>query len=517
MVKNLISRLSVLAVLIVFMAACSKTSEYTNVIPADATAVVSLNLQSLADKAGLNDKENEAMMQKLTESIKSGASAIAFQQLEKILKDPSESGLDFDAPLYYFTSTSFPYNALVGKVSSADKAKASIEAMVKEQLCQPIEEADGYSFAVVKGTDLIAFNETVALLVSTNGTSQIEEVQKAIATLIKQTAENSIAKNAGFQKMLKQKTDIAFFASMAAVPDMYTRQMNMGLPANVDPKEVMLLGGLSFEKGKLSAQIECFTENKEIEALLKKQNEALKKLNTSFLKNFPASTLAFFNVGVNGEALYNNLLENEEFRNNVSIAKAAEVKNLFGTFNGDISAGLLNVDMMKQAPTFLAYADVKNGEALKALYTNKQTIGLRKGEDILQLNENEYVYKSKSMNVFFGIKEKQMYATNDEMLYKSIGKAVDKSIKDAAYASDMKGQNAFFVINMEAILELPVVKMMMGFAGGEEYKMYANLASKVSYFEVCVSEVSQVNLVLKDKEVNALKQIVDFAKQFAGM
>ena len=60
MAKKTISRLSVLAVLIVFLAACSKTSEYTNVIPADASVVASINLKSLASKAGLDDKENEA-------------------------------------------------------------------------------------------------------------------------------------------------------------------------------------------------------------------------------------------------------------------------------------------------------------------------------------------------------------------------------------------------------------------------------------------------------------------------
>ena len=56
MAKKMISRLSVLAVLIVFLAACSKTMEYTNIIPADATVVTSINLKSLASKAGLNDK-----------------------------------------------------------------------------------------------------------------------------------------------------------------------------------------------------------------------------------------------------------------------------------------------------------------------------------------------------------------------------------------------------------------------------------------------------------------------------
>ena len=86
MVKRMISRLSVLAVLIVFMAACSKKAEYIHVIPADASAVASINLNSLADKAGLNDKQNEGMKQKMMEALKSGMNAAAFQQLEKIMK-----------------------------------------------------------------------------------------------------------------------------------------------------------------------------------------------------------------------------------------------------------------------------------------------------------------------------------------------------------------------------------------------------------------------------------------------
>ncbi|WP_420511902.1 DUF4836 family protein, partial [Klebsiella pneumoniae] len=35
-----------------------------HVIPADASAVASINLNSLADKAGVNDKQNEGMKQR---------------------------------------------------------------------------------------------------------------------------------------------------------------------------------------------------------------------------------------------------------------------------------------------------------------------------------------------------------------------------------------------------------------------------------------------------------------------
>ena len=50
---------------------------------------------------------------------------------------------------------------------------------------------------------------------------------------------------------------------------------------------------------------------------------------------------------------------------------------------------------MTNMPTFAAYAEVKNGSALEALYKNKQNLGLKKGEDIIELGKNEYVLRSK--------------------------------------------------------------------------------------------------------------------------
>lgn len=108
MAKKMISRLSVLTVLIVFLTACSKTSEYTNVIPADASVVASINLKPLASKAGLNDKENETAKQKVLEALKSGMNAATFQQLEKVMKNPSESGIDIESPFYVFFFIFFP-------------------------------------------------------------------------------------------------------------------------------------------------------------------------------------------------------------------------------------------------------------------------------------------------------------------------------------------------------------------------------------------------------------------------
>lgn len=82
---------------------------------------------------------------KSTGSTESGMNAATFQQLEKVMKNPGESGIDVESPFYVFSSSSFPYPTVVGKVSNEDNLHASLDVMAKEQICQPISEADGYS------------------------------------------------------------------------------------------------------------------------------------------------------------------------------------------------------------------------------------------------------------------------------------------------------------------------------------------------------------------------------------
>lgn len=515
MVKKMISRFSVLAVLIAVLAACSKTSEYTSAIPADASAVASINMKSLLKHAGADSKENEAAKQKIIDALKSGMNAASFQQIEKIINNPNESGVDIESPFYIFTSPSLSSPTLVAKVNNEDKLHATLDVMAKEGVCQPVAEADGFSYVIIDGS-MLAFNHSTAMVFTLSRSLEIENAQKSVASLMKQTPEQSIGKSGAFQKMSKQKSEINFFASMSAIPSAYSRQISFGLPADIKPEDITILGGLAFEKGKVTLKTENYTENEAVKELLKKQHESFSKTNGTFIKYFPASTLAFVNIGIKGEGLYKILSENEEFRSTVSIAKADEVKGVFSSFKGDVSFGLLNVTM-DSAPTFMMYADVKSGDALETLYKNKLNLGLGRGDDIIQLSKDEYVFKTRGMNIFFGIKDKQLYATNDEILYKGIGKVADKSIKEAPYASDMKGKTTFMAVNTEAILELPVVKMLTGF-GGEEVKMYVNLASKISYLSASSEgETSTVELCLKDKDTNALKQIVDFAKQFAGL
>ena len=243
-------------------------------------------------------------------------------------------------------------------------------------------------FCTNQQAGIARFHSYHAYGVNYTGTSQLEKVKEGIPALLKQTGENSINSNTAFKKMQKQDGDINMLISPSSLLSAYANPLNYGISHNIDLKDLKMLGSLSFEKGKIELKVESYTENTELKALFEKQIKSTCPIENTFLKYFPKSTLALFSIGINGEEFYNVLQENEQFRNDFSITKAAEVKDLFSAFHNDLTIGLINVTMNSN-PSFLAYASVKNDAPLKALYEKKSELGLKRGEDIVKLNENE--------------------------------------------------------------------------------------------------------------------------------
>ncbi|WP_291529604.1 DUF4836 family protein [Bacteroides sp. UBA939] len=514
MKRSMFSRLALIAILAVAVSACSKKSEYINVIPADATVVASINLKSLAEKGGLKDKENEEAKQKLVDALQNGMSAATFQQIEMILKDPKKSGIDVTEPLYVFNSETFPYTSLVAKVSDENDLNTLLKTLEDEKLCQAVASGDGYQFTLMNNRTILAYNPFVFMLIEYKGATQLEKIKESIPGLLKQTYDNSVASTAAFKKMQKMGGDMNTFFSLASLPGADVNQI-YGVSKDIDMKDLKLLGSISFDKGKITIKYENSVENPELKALFDKQTKAICPIENTYLKHFPQSTLMLGSMGVNGEEFYNLLVENEEFRKNLPAIATDEVKNLFGAFQKDITIGLTNITM--NGVTFLACANVKSATPVQMLYEKKNELGLKRSEDIVQLGENEYVYKSRMMNVFFGVHGNNLYITNDEALYKNIDESADPSANDTQYASNMKGKSSACAINVEAILALPVVKMLAEY-GGAQYATALNLADKVSYMEaIGTNSNAEMIIHLKDKNVNALKQIVDFIKQFAGV
>ena len=112
-----------LVAIVLLMASCSSESEYANAIPKDAAMVMSFDFKTMAEKSGINGKGGEKVVAKLTDALKSGLEGEAYKTAEKIIQNPSESGLSFTDKVYMFITPHSNAFALLAKVDDEGKVR----------------------------------------------------------------------------------------------------------------------------------------------------------------------------------------------------------------------------------------------------------------------------------------------------------------------------------------------------------------------------------------------------------
>lgn len=506
MKKTIIRKILMLAVIATTLFSCKEESpDYMHVIPADVSAIVGINIQSLSDKSGINDGDK----QKMIDMMKTELNADAFKYIEKIIKNGTESGISMKDPVYFFTNDKIS-SAIVMKIDNAGKLSKLFELLSAEKIVEPLTKADGLNIAEVFNGGICAFDESTVLF------ADYSVDKETIVKLMKQKKEESILNSVNYKNMSAKKGDITFFVTLDVVPSLYKEQMAMQFD-NIDLKDIGLVGGISFDKGKISFQMENTSSNEEFLKMMKQQRDVYGKIDETFLPYFPSTTLMQATINLKGEKFYNLLLENRQINQYFPIESIEKLKDVITSFDGDLSFGLTDFTM-SEVPAFVVYAQAKNGAALEALYQSKDNLGFGSGEDIVKLGDNEYEFRTGLVSIYMGFKDQYLYATSSLKIKENIGKKERSSLKDAWYISNMKGKYQYVSIDIQSILNLSVVKML-AIMGGSEASTYLNIASKVSLIEATGNGDMQSELCisLTDSDTNALKQIVDAVKQFAGL
>ena len=297
-----------LLVIMAFLASCSESSEYTNAIPKDAAMVVSLDFKSMAQKSGINGKEGESVVTKLTDVLKSGLEGEAYATAEKIVKNPAETGLSLTDRVYLFVTSNSNTFAVVAKVSSESKVRSLMQSLKEQGLCSDLKSESGCTWTIL-GNGLCAYNNGTFLLVGTLYGNP-EGMKDTLLAWMRQDTANSYASTSDFAKLRDAKGDINIVANMSVLPREATMQMRMGMPADLRLEDIKCLLSTTFEKGKVVVDFESLIENKELIALYEKQTQTSTPLKGTYMEYFPANTLLWASANFNGEAIYNLLCEN---------------------------------------------------------------------------------------------------------------------------------------------------------------------------------------------------------------
>ncbi|MCD8310679.1 MAG: DUF4836 family protein [Prevotellaceae bacterium] len=225
-------------------------TEYTQVIPANTTEVAALYLDNLATKAGLKEGGNAAIVQQFFTLLADETTTGLAEELRALWDDPSQSGIDWSAPVYVFDAPSLHSFAATLKITDLTQFKALMETLVKEEICTEPLKVDSYeAVSCLDGAILLAYNDGTLLTVLGGSTAQLEKLQPAITELMTQPAQKSYCSNDYFTKMTKQKGDIRLLATPNTLP------MNVRTLFNW-PQGTQLLGYLLFENGYAYATLQ---------------------------------------------------------------------------------------------------------------------------------------------------------------------------------------------------------------------------------------------------------------------
>lgn len=250
-------------ILILFslLTACSKEvakSNYTDVIPKNATEVLILDLNALINKAELKANEQQQAKELLWGMLLQNGSGIVKQKISSILDNPATSGIDASAPIYLFEAPTLHTIALTLKVNNYMLLDEFIHTLSNEEYCSTPTESGNHMRSTINGVGLeLAYNDGTLLMVYHVSSSELQKLSPAINQLMAQPNENSIVHTEHFKQVEQIKGDIKVLATPDSMPIELRGVLSL-------PQGTQLVGATMFEQGKLVALLKRADFNGEV-------------------------------------------------------------------------------------------------------------------------------------------------------------------------------------------------------------------------------------------------------------
>ena len=234
--KTQLRNWTLLLVVTLLAAACStEKKQYVNVIPADASLVASFNMRQMIEKCALSEADTKQLQDEIGKAIKNEMAGNDVDLINKIMANPSESGIDWRENLYVFAMPGGNITGIVVAVSDKSKLEEAMNVLVSQNACKPFKDGAGFSYTTVEEQSLIAYNETTLLVLLSQVSGEVETLESKADEWLN-ASENTYAETESFKKLVEIGGDIALIASTDILPQQYLSMVKMSLPEQIDLK-----------------------------------------------------------------------------------------------------------------------------------------------------------------------------------------------------------------------------------------------------------------------------------------
>ena len=445
------------AALFFLFTSCGNNKEYWHALPQQSAAIASIDFPHLADRAGLNGKNGEYGLQRLKDMVKSGLEGSG-QLVDRVFKDATESGIDFNNKLYVFLGEDNAYLGCLAKVSSSSKLENVINSFTKEQICQPIRETDGCNWTVL-GKWLLAYSDDALLLLADNKWSDPSKLVRQASMWLRQEESQSFASNTDFPQLQNTQSDITLWTSLQLLPRKVISPLTMGVSAELDLKKIKAITTVNFEAGKTVVDVTPLVTDHIVRQLSDKKMQSMSQIKGNHLDLFPAKTAFWTTANIKGQKFYQFLREIpsiQKFFDYSDLPITLDYSRLFDAIDGDVSFAITD----PRHKEFIFYADVKQTEFLN-FFTDLRPM-IEKTNGMLLLEErgkDAFCFATRNGSVmnlrpgikifWFGVKDGRFYFTNNEKLIDQ--HVLGLSLRNKEWGKHVPGMNYFAVTDWTSL------------------------------------------------------------------
>lgn len=496
---------------LMFLAACSPKTEYTHALPKDASVVVALDLDEMAQKSGLASAEGQTVINKLKGFLKGGLQGDAAQLAERIIDSPSESGLALDEKVYLFATPHTQAFAVLAKVADESKVESMLEMLQKESIATSLKEESECRWTKI-GNAVCGFNNGTFLLVQP-AKGDADGMKGSLFSWMRQQEGEGYAALPEFVRLKEDGNDIASALNLTVVPYELTTTLRMGLSADIRLEDIKYLLTANFEQGKVVLRSESLIQNSRIQGFFDAMNEVTQPIQGRLLDYYQGNTMLWAGGHIKGKELYKILCQNPAIKRMLdNPLLPVDVEYIFSSIDGDFAIGNASVLTGK----YLLYADVTNNDFLKTFEDLRPLLALTGGQITLdKWGESEYLMRTYYGNFWFGVKNKCLYVTNNQTWAEEAGRTYGASLAVKPWAAEVKENRLFASVNLSMLGEV-MKNYHYNLTGNKQTDMA--LRMMMNHFEYLNVEMpdwrkGEMELVLKDKKANLLQLIVKMLEQ----
>ena len=489
MMKRL-NRILTLLFVSAVMVSCSRT-EYTDVIPADATFVASVDLNHLSQDANL---ANSPVVQLLKTF---GAEVVDRQLLTTLIDNPSEIGIDFKSPAYVFETKSRMLG-LVLSVSDEDKLEELFALLSKKQLVGKLVEKDGCQWSTLLGDIPFAFNDHALVFMAPFADELSATMLKnQLSELLQQSEEQSFTKTEQFDRMSAGDASVRLYSRMSALPSDYAETIAEFLPEGVRAADVEVLSTIAFEKGEAILHASLFSANPQVQQVLEDNDKQMHTISGEFLNAPSEGFFVWFTVGCKGDWLLQRLKSNEQAKQLLfMLERGIDIEKMLKAVDGDFTLIVPNVPA-SSVPDFLLLAHLDNTDFLKDVdYWQKSASDY--GISLVSDGKNQYRLLADGFELDWGVDGKTLYLASSASMIRNA--FTPRSSLLQPFADDINQSQLFAYVNASAFDDPTFATMGI--------KCFQLRQEKTGEMEIRVQMNDDSTNILEQLLNNALKQVI---------